>query len=84
MPHSNLAPAVSRPPRSCISDPGFRKLITTRGTYFVPWNPEPVKSSLTHENITPYELLAADKREVHYLIRDLFLLACKEENNERD
>ena len=79
MPFSSLAPALTPSPPSGVRDQDFRKLVTTRGTYFVPWSPESVKRLLTQEKITPNELLVADKREVHYLIRDLFLLACKEE-----
>ena len=55
---------------------GYRKLVTTRGIYFVVWRPDDVLELLIKENLSPADLLVSESRETHHLIRDLYLLAC--------
>ncbi len=54
----------------------YRKLATKRGIYFVVWRPDDVLELLIKENLSPADLLTSESRETHYLIRDLYLLAC--------
>lgn len=55
----------------------FRKLVTRRGTYFVAWRPEDVLQLIINENLVPSDFLSQEKNDMHNLVRDLYLLACK-------
>ena len=59
--------------------PGFRKLRTSRGDYFVDWAPGPVSALIQSERIQAAEVVGDDARDVHRLVRDLFLLGFEAE-----
>lgn len=59
--------------------PGFRKLKTRRGDYFVDWSPGSVNALIESEGIAAGELLIEDPRDLHRLTRELFLLGFRDE-----
>src|SRR5210317_2135932 len=59
--------------------PGYRKIPTRHGDYFVSWEPRHVEHLLHSENLSPHDLRLQDSRQAHRLIRDLFLLGVREE-----
>jgi hypothetical protein len=62
-------------------DPGtqFRKVETTRGSYFVDWRPETVNALLLSEGLRPEHLTETRPGQLHKLTRDLLLLGLQDE-----
>lgn len=57
----------------------FEKFQTSRGSYFVTWDPEPVNALITAEDLSAGDLEFDTPWERHRLIRELFLLGCRDE-----
>lgn len=62
-----------------VADRDFRKLRTVRGAYFVEWEPAAVRALVNGEQLSADEFLFADARELQQFVRDLFLLALRDE-----
>lgn len=54
----------------------YRKIQTSRGIYYVAWEPVSVQALLLNEGIKPSDCVVASIKEIKAFIRDLFLLAC--------
>jgi hypothetical protein len=65
--------------RGTDSPSRFRKLETARGCYFVPWQPEVIKSLLATENLSADDLRESSRGDLHRLTRDLLLLGLQDE-----
>lgn len=57
----------------------FRKLETTRGSYFVDWQPETVNALLATQGLSADDLTETRPGELHQLTRDLLLLGLRDE-----
>ena len=72
--HSN---PVASPARTRSG--AFRKLVTARGAFILPWRPAAVKYLLAAEALAPAELAVGDEDTTRALARDLFLLGLQDE-----
>ena len=57
----------------------FRKLVTARGAFILPWRPAAVKHLLTAEALAPAELAVGGDDSTRALARELFLLGLQDE-----
>ncbi len=57
----------------------FRKLDTTRGSYFIDWRPETVKALLAEEALCANDFREGSPGDLHRLTRDLLLLGLQDE-----
>jgi len=57
----------------------FRKVETTRGSYFVDWRPATVNALFMAEGLRPEHLTETRPGELHQLTRDLLLLGLQDE-----
>lgn len=74
MGHSN---PVASPARTRSG--AFRKLVTARGAFILPWRPAAVKYLLAAEALAPAELAVGGEDTTRALARDLFLLGLQDE-----
>jgi len=57
----------------------FRKVETTRGSYFVDWRPATVTALFNAEGLRPEHVTETRPGELHELTRDLLLLGLQDE-----
>ena len=57
----------------------FRKLVTARGAFILPWRPAAVKHLLAAEALAPAELDVGGAESTRALARELFLLGLQDE-----
>ena len=57
----------------------FRKLVTARGAFILPWRPAAVKHLLAAEALVPAELAVGGADSTRALARELFLLGLQDE-----